>query len=247
MTPDKLKKKRRNERGQRMMQRYPASTRINHWSMAMCFILLGLSGLAFYHPPFFFFSDLLGGPVWSRLLHPYLGVVFFLLFVAIAVHNLRYNWPIKNDIKWMMKIGKVLNNDDHDLPAIGKFNPGQKMVYWTLIVTVPVLLITGVIMWRPLFAGYFPIPIIRIAALLHATAAFLAITTIIVHIYAAIWVKGSIKAMTRGWVTRAWAKHHHPLWYEHEVEEEIKQQESSQEGKSNTSSSNGNPLGEKGQ
>jgi formate dehydrogenase subunit gamma len=34
-----------------------------------------------------------------------------------------------------------------------------------------------------------------------------------VHIYAGIWIKGSVSAMMHGWVSRAWAKKHHELWY----------------------------------
>lgn len=211
----------RNERGQRMLLRYPASTRVNHWCMAISFILLALSGLAFFHPPFFPLSNVLGGPVWARILHPFIGVVFFLLFVAIAVANVRYNLPIRNDVRWMRQIGDVLNNRDERLPPVGKFNPGQKLVFWGLVVSVLLLLLTGVIMWRPWFADYFPITLIRLASLVHALAAFIAIATIIVHVYAAMLVKGSIGAMTRGWVTRAWAKHHHPLWYDDEVEKEV--------------------------
>ena len=206
-----------NFKKQKTMLRYGPGTRANHWAMAGAFILLTLSGLAFFHPPFFFLSNTLGGPVWSRVLHPFIGVVLFVLFVIIAVRQLKYNLLMKNDVQWMRQMGDVLNNRDDKLPPIGKYNPGQKMVYWALILCIPVLLITGVIMWRPWFAGFFPIPLIRVASLVHALAAFIGIATIIVHVYAAIWVKGSIKAMTRGRVTHAWAKHHHPLWYEDEM------------------------------
>jgi formate dehydrogenase subunit gamma len=59
----------------------------------------------------------------------------------------------------------------------------------------------------------FTIEAIRTAALVHAISGVVLILTIIVHVYAAIWVKGTIGAMTKGTVSRAWAKHHHPLWY----------------------------------
>ncbi|MFC0266566.1 formate dehydrogenase subunit gamma [Kushneria aurantia] len=216
-------------RKQKTMQRYGPGTRANHWGMAIAFILLALSGLAFFQPQFFFLSNTLGGPVWARVLHPFIGVVLFMLFVIIAVRQYRHNLLMENDVKWMKQIGDVLNNRDDNLPPIGKYNPGQKMVFWALVVSIPVLLLTGVIMWRPWFAGFFPIPLIRFASLVHALAAFVAIATIIVHIYAAIWVKGSIRAMTRGRVTHAWAKHHHPLWYEEEMEKP--EQRAGEEGK----------------
>ena len=76
------------------------------------------------------------------------------------------------------------------------------------------LLVTGVMFWRPWFAGAFPIPVIRIAALIHAFSAFVLILTLIVHVYAAIWVRGTMRAMTRGTVTEGWARTNHALWHE---------------------------------
>jgi formate dehydrogenase subunit gamma len=76
-----------------------------------------------------------------------------------------------------------------------------------------VLIVSGVIFWRPYFAGSFSVDVIRVATLLHAIAACALIVAIIVHVYAAIWVKGSIQGMMRGKVSRAWAMKHHPGWY----------------------------------
>jgi formate dehydrogenase subunit gamma len=57
--------------------------------------------------------------------------------------------------------------------------------------------------------------VIRIAAVVHTLSFFVLLMGIIVHIYSAIfWVRGSMRAMTRGTVSHAWAKHHHPLWYQ---------------------------------
>ena len=64
-----------------------------------------------------------------------------------------------------------------------------------------------------LFAPAFSIPVIRFALMLHSFAAVALIVVIMVHIYAALWVKGTITAMVEGWVTSAWAKKHHPRWY----------------------------------
>ena len=76
-----------------------------------------------------------------------------------------------------------------------------------------VLMVSGLIAWRQYFAGYFPIPVVRLALLAHASAAVALIAGIIVHVYAALWVKGTIRAMVEGVVTHAWAKKHHPRWY----------------------------------
>lgn len=75
------------------------------------------------------------------------------------------------------------------------------------------LLVSGVIIWRPYFAPAFSIPVIRFALMLHSFAAVALIVVIMVHIYAALWVKGTITAMVEGWVTSARAKKHHPRWY----------------------------------
>jgi formate dehydrogenase subunit gamma len=74
--------------------------------------------------------------------------------------------------------------------------------------------LTGLMFWRPWFAPFFPVALLRVAVLLHSIAAVVLVLSIIVHVYAAIWVKGSIRAMTRGTVTEGWAKMNHPLWYD---------------------------------
>jgi hypothetical protein len=104
----------------------------------------------------------------------------------------------------------------------GRYNFGQKCVFWAAIISLVLLLASGVMIWRPYFAPSFPIPLIRLALLVHSLAAVGLIIVIMVHIYAALWVKGTITAMVEGWVPAAWAKKHHPRWYR-EVRE--KQQE----------------------
>jgi formate dehydrogenase subunit gamma len=76
-----------------------------------------------------------------------------------------------------------------------------------------VLFVSGIIIWRAYFSHYFPIGVIRTGAVLHAVFATVMIIAIIVHVYAAIWVRGTIRAMLYGTVTRAWAKQHHRAWY----------------------------------
>ncbi|MEG2963760.1 MAG: DUF4405 domain-containing protein, partial [Janthinobacterium sp.] len=94
------------------------------------------------------------------------------------------------------------------------YNAGQKILFFVLLVSMIGLLLSGVVIWRAYFAFYFPIDVVRFAALLHAGCAFAIICAIIVHIYAALWVKGSIGAMVRGTVTYGWARKHHPKWFE---------------------------------
>jgi formate dehydrogenase subunit gamma len=195
------------------VQRYDPAERGNHWFTVILFLLLAASGLAFFHPAFWFLTSLLGGGTWARILHPFLGVVMFLSFGAMALRYWGENRIDDNDRKWMQRLGDFVNNRDTDMPEIGKYNAGQKYAFWTFVISMVLLLLSGIVLWRPYFADMFPITLIRIAGTLHALFAFTMIVAVIAHAYAAWWVKGSLRAMTRGYVSHNWAKHHHPLWY----------------------------------
>jgi len=196
----------------RMILRYSASQRLNHWVIAITFVLLALSGLALFHPAFYWLSNLLGGGVWTRILHPFIGVLMFLCFAVFAARMFRHNLMARRDWQWLGRFREVLNKREENLPEVGRYNGGQKLLFFVLIFLVLGLLLTGVVMWRSYFSFLFPIWAIRLASLLHALFAFLMICAIIVHIYAGIWVKGSVRAMTRGTVTPGWAWKHHRAW-----------------------------------
>ena len=196
-----------------MLQRYTASQRINHWLTALTFIFLAVSGLALFHPSFYWMSHLLGGGPWTRILHPFIGVVMFISFTIFSIRMIPQNLFIRQDFIWMRHVKEVLNDEGDKIPPVGKYNAGQKVLFWILVLCMITLLLTGIVMWRSLFSMYFSIGVIRIATVLHALAAFGIICSIIVHVYAAFWVKGSIQAMTRGWVTPGWAWKHHRLWF----------------------------------
>ncbi len=196
-----------------LIQRYTANERSNHWITAICFVLLALSGLAMFHPALFWLSALFGGGQWTRILHPFIGIVMFVSFAVLALRFWHHNVLDRDDVRWLERIGDVLNNREDRLPAVGRYNAGQKLLFFILIVCLLLLLLSGIVIWRRYFSGYFPIGIIRFSALVHAIAAFVLIAAIIVHIYAAIWVKGSMGAMLRGTVTPGWAYKHHRRWF----------------------------------
>lgn len=196
----------------RLIQRYTAGQRINHWIIAITFILLALSGLALFHPSLYWLSNLLGGGTWNRILHPFIGVLMVVLFAVFAARMFSHNLFTRADRQWLRQLGDVIGNREDKLPESGRYNAGQKLLYFALIVLIIGLLITGLVMWRTYFEFLFPIWAIRLASVLHAVFAFLIICAIIVHIYAGYWVKGSIRAMTRGTVTPGWAWKHHRAW-----------------------------------
>ncbi|KQN70337.1 formate dehydrogenase [Duganella sp. Leaf61] len=200
--------------GNPLIQRYTANDRSNHWITAICFVLLAVSGLAMFHPATSWMAVFLGGGQWTRILHPFLGVVMFVSFAVLVVRFWHHNKIDQADKQWMKQIGDVLTNREDRLPKIGMYNAGQKILFFVLIASMVGLLLSGIVIWRAYFAFYFPIDVVRFAALLHAFSAFVLICSIIVHIYAAFWVKGSIGAMVRGTVTYGWARKHHPRWFE---------------------------------
>ena len=193
--------------------RYTASERANHWAVGMSFILLALSGLAFFHPAFYPLSLLLGGAVWARILHPFIGVLMALLFVMMFFRFWKLNIITPADREWLSRVKEIVDGDDHNMPESGKYNGGQKIMFWLAAVCMVLLLVSGIVIWRAYFSGLFAIGLIRFSSLLHAAVAALMIGLIIVHVYAAIWTRGTIRAMLYGTVSRAWAKQHHPAWF----------------------------------
>lgn len=195
------------------LQRYNASERANHWIVGICFILLALSGLALFHPALFPLTYLFGGGVWTRILHPFIGVVMMLFFVVMFLRFQHLNHMRQADWEWLRRAKEMVNGDDHNMPEMGKYNGGQKVLFWFLGLAMVVLFASGIVIWRAYFSHYFPIGMIRSAAVAHAAFAAAMIIAIVVHVYAAIWVRGTIRAMLYGTVTRAWAKQHHRAWY----------------------------------
>lgn len=201
------------------VSRYRGITRLNHWVTAACMIVLLLTGFAFFDPSLFFLTGLFGGGQTARWLHPVTGIVLFFSFLLLFLQMWKLNLPRREDVTWVANIDAVLKGEEERLPELGKYNAGQKVVFWGMAGLIVVLILTGLMIWEqyvPLWRDHAPylasIPARRIAVALHATAAFLTILIFIVHVYAAIWTRGTIRAMTRGTVTGGWAFRHHRKW-----------------------------------
>ena len=200
-----------------LIVRYTPNERTNHWITAITFVLLALSGLALFHPSMFWLSALFGGGQWTRILHPFVGLVMFVSFMILALRFWHHNYLDADDRQWLRQIDDVLTNREDRLPEVGRYNAGQKLLFFVLVLCLVLLLLSGIVIWRAYFAFYFPIDVVRVAAVIHALSAFVLICSIIVHIYAAIWVKGSMGAMVRGTVTLGWARKHHPKWFRESI------------------------------
>ena len=197
----------------RVIERYTANERTNHWIVAIAFVLTALSGLALFHPALYWLSALFGGGTWTRILHPFLGLLMIFAFALLAIGMWRFNRMEPRDWQWLRQSRDVVNNREERLPEVGRFNAGQKLMFAWLVVCAIVLLLSGFVIWREFFSVYFSTGFVRLSAVLHALFAFLLICAIIIHIYAGFWVKGSVQAMTRGTVTPGWAWKHHRAWF----------------------------------
>lgn len=203
----------------KVLRRYTDGQRLNHWFFAIMFFAAMFSGLALFHPAFYFLTNLFGGGSWTRILHPFMGVIMVLAFLIFALRLIGENRITAEDREWRKHMGAMMRGNKEAMPPAGKFNYGQKMVYWVMLLGLLVLLVTGILFWRPWFDELVPIPVQRVAVLLHAIAAVGVILVVIVHIYAAFWVKGTIRAMSQGTVTDEWAALNHPLWRDRVVQQ----------------------------
>ena len=194
------------------VSRYRLGTRINHWITALAMVLLVLSGLGMFHPSLFFLTALFGGGQNARAWHPWFGVVLVLSFTGLFIQFWRANLWNRSDTAWVQHIGDLVAGREDKMPEVGKFNAGQKFVFWVMALLILWLFGSGIIIWSEYFSGLTSIETQRIAILSHAIVAVFVILTLILHVYAAIWVRGSFDAMIRGWVTAGWAWRHHRQW-----------------------------------
>lgn len=207
------------------VRRYSGIARFNHWVVAICFLLLIASGFSLFHPSFYAVgSALFGDGRTVRLLHPWIGVVLTVSFLGLFLRFFFANLPARSDFSWLSHSYYFVFGHEDYLPEVGKYNPGQKFVFWSQTVLILILLASGVLLWGDMLptaerlTGYqATIDIQRWAAIVHGCAAVLSILVFIIHVYAAIWIRGAIDGMTRGTVTGGWGWRHHRKWLRKKV------------------------------
>ena len=191
--------------------RFSFAERARHWMAALSFLYAALSGLALWSPHLFWLSSVLGGGETVRRWHPWGGVVF-----GVALGLMFRNWAREmkldaDDKVWLSNAHKYAVHDEEGLPEPGRFNAGQKMLFWLQSLAVIVLIATGVVLWFP---EAMPRALRLAAILVHPAVAVLSIGGIIVHIYmGTAAVPGALRGMIQGWVRPGWAASHHPKWY----------------------------------
>ncbi|WP_434358942.1 formate dehydrogenase subunit gamma [Parasalinivibrio latis] len=196
---------------QKMFIRHRLSNRLCHWFIAASGLFTMITGLSFLYPSFGWLGNIAGTPTLARIIHPFTGVAMCVVLVILSVRYYHHNRWNKYDLAWMKNVKHVMTDNEEKIPPVGHYNPGQKMLFRTNLLSGLVLGATGFIMWQPYFAPNFSPEVVQWAILIHVIAALLMIQSIVVHVWMALWVEGSIPGMLYGKVSRAWLKKHHPM------------------------------------
>ena len=193
--------------------RYDFRERLVHAGAAVSYVYLFLTGLAFWTPGLYWLAIVLGGGYVSRLLHPWVGLVFTAVVAWMFVIWRNDMRTTPEDRAWRKAMAHYVRNEDEKVPPAGRFNYGQKQLFWVMVIGGLALLVSGLGMW---FVASVPWELrgLRYAAVLvHAVAALVTIAGFIVHLYMGLAVvPGGLNAILHGEVTAEWARHHHPLW-----------------------------------
>lgn len=235
------------EKTGRTILRFKSVERFAHWLLAGSFILLGLTGLislagrkliipTFGHEAFSVMA------VGSKWVHNNVSWAFMLALILVFVFWVVHNLPDRTDINWLLKGGGIFGGGH---PPAKKFNAGQKIIFWSVILLGASISATGLSLLfpfeLPMFAATFekvnalglpnlvgaadlntalaPHEEMQYAQLWHAVVSFVLMAVVIAHIYiGSLGMEGAYDAMGKGEVELQWAREHHSIWTA-EVEE----------------------------
>jgi len=203
----------------RTMERFTPVERFTHWLTAVSFIVLGLSGLnmsfgrrlilPLIGPDAFASLTELGK--WS---HDYLSFAFVLGVFLMAVMWLRYNFFNALDAEWFKEGGGILKKGVH--PPSSKFNAGQKILFWAVMLGALVQAVSGYMLMFPFY--FADMAGMQLSLLVHAVSGILFVALILAHIYiGTLGMEGAFDAMGTGQVDVNWAREHHSLWAKEEL------------------------------
>ena len=221
----------------RTILRFNGLERFAHWLTATSFCVLGLTGLNMLYGRYVFaplmdaqtFSTLTG---WGKYAHDYIAFAFMVGIVLIVVIWLRDNFPTKADLQWLARAGGLFSRGSH--PPSRKFNAGQKILFWLVVLSGISLSFTGLLLLFPFMFSPFgatnavlnvvgfdlptdlsPMAEAQLAHLWHVILSLVMIAVILAHIYiGSLGMEGAYDAMGNGYVDENWAREHHNLWVE---------------------------------
>jgi formate dehydrogenase subunit gamma len=202
----------------RRIVRFNAFERAVHWMTATCFIILAITGLniTFGKP---LLLPLIGEPAfadwaqWAKYAHNYLSFPFAIGVFCIFLMWIAGNIPNKVDVEWTKRGGGIIG---HDHPPAYRFNAGQKMIYWVVVIGGTLVAASGYLLMFPFYVT--DIQGMQLAQTVHAIIAVLFVAAMLGHIYiGTIGMEGAFDAMGEGTVDVNWAREHHALWLEQEM------------------------------
>jgi len=225
----------------RTIERFNALERAVHWMTATSFIVLALTGLNLLYGRYFL-KPVIGPDAFAaltyygKLSHNYISFAFMLGIVLMFVLWVRYNIPAARDLKWLAVGGGLFSKDLH--PEAGRFNAGQKLIFWSVVIGGFSLSFSGIAMMWPFeitpwagtfkFLNHFGLHLptsftalqeTQISVIWHTVVALVMIIIVVAHIYiGSIGMEGAFDAVGSGEVDLNWAKEHHSLWVEEEMQ-----------------------------
>ena len=200
----------------RLIERFNAVERAAHWTTAITFVLLAITGIVMFFGKHIVLPWLGHGAfswltIVSKNLHNFLGPLFMFAIVVTFLLYVKDNLITSVDIKWIASFGGMLSGKE--MPS-GRFNGLEKAWFWGGLVLLGVVMsVTGLILDFPNWNQTREA--MQQANLIHVIAAVLFTAAALGHIYmGTIGMVGAYRAMRDGYVDEAWAKEHHELWYE---------------------------------
>ncbi len=206
-----------DNRGPGVIERFTYFERAAHWTNAIAFSVLAISGIVMAFGKFFLLpltGHLLFG--WLtyvlKTAHNFFGPLFAVSLLVVIVTFIKDELPQSGDLHWLKKGGGVMTNEEQ--PS-HRFNAGEKIVFWIGAFLLGIVLVVSGLVLDMLLPG---IDYLRThmqqAHMVHSVAAVLMITLFLLHIYlGTIGMRGAYRAMRDGDVDDDWAREHHEYWY----------------------------------
>jgi len=198
----------------RTIERFNGVERFSHWLTASAFVVLAVSGLNITYGRYVLLPII--GPdaftvltIFLKYCHNFLAFAFMAGLVLIFVLWVQHNMPNRTDVAWIAVGGGLFGKGVH--PPAGKFNAGQKLIFWSVIVGGVLLSVSGIYLLFPFSFG--DVNDQQLMQIIHAVAALILTAIVIAHIYiGSIGMEGAWDAMGTGMVDENWAREHHSLW-----------------------------------
>ncbi|WP_137893167.1 formate dehydrogenase subunit gamma [Ramlibacter sp. 2FC] len=202
----------------RRIERFTPFERAAHWTNAIAFSLLALSGLVMAFGKFFLLPvlglTLHGWLVYLlKNIHNFAGPLFAVSLVVVFLSFLRDNLPRREDLSWLLEGGGLLSGAE---PPSHRFNAGEKLVFWGGVFLLGAIVVaSGLVLDRLVPGLVYARATMQVAHMVHAVATLLMIALFLGHIYmGTLGMQGAYQAMRSGYVDETWAREHHELWYE---------------------------------